>query len=347
MASTNGRPSPSLKKSLKDALSQEAEQFEFHALVKVLERLNPKATPLGEGPIPDAEALRIKTHIGFEFPSTDIVSLQQQEDSPLEVTTNFFNVAGIQGPLPPPYIQMVIERDRQKDTAFHSFLDIFNHRLTSILHRIRKKYWVGVSASPPENTFMGRILKSFLGLSNITQGDKRLKTLDRSLLFYAGLIWQHPRSLIALEKLLTHYFNVPFKIEPFHGGWISIPTNQQTVIGAQGRFQTLGKTAVLGDRFWEQQAYIRIHVGPMGIKDYINFLKPGKAYQSLKILVAYFCGEDQDFRLNLILKKEEVPSVRLGQGMALHWTSWVNRDNTDPQTDDAQNILNKKSFKIL
>ncbi len=347
MARTRRRTKFNLKKSLKDLLYQEADQFEFHALVKVLERLHPEATPLGEGHHPHNEALRIKTRIGFDFPTTDISSLEPSgtEAPQPEVTTNFFNLAGLQGPLPTPYIQTIIDRDRQKDTAFHSFLDIFNHRLISLLHRIRKKYWVGVAADPPEKTFMGRTLKCLLGLGTIEK-DSRLQVLDRSLLFYAGLIWQQPRSTIALEKLLTHYFNVPVRIDQFQGEWIKVPEPQQTKIGHEGRFHQLGRDAILGDRFWDQQRSIRIHVGPVGIKEYINFLKPGKAYRALKILVAYFCGEEQEFHLNLILKKEEIPAVKLGQGMALHWTSWLNRKATKWEADDHQNTMNRKAFKI-
>ena len=345
MASPRRRPKANLNQTLKNVLEKEADQFEFHALVKILERMNPDAMPIGEGHHPESEALRIKTRISFDFPTTDIETLNKIGSSQPEIITTFLNLAGIQGPLPTPYMQKIIDRDRQKDTAMHSFLDMFNHRLISLLHRIRKKYWVGVAADPPETTFMGRTLKCLLGLGNL-QKDSRLKTLDRSLLFYAGLLWQQPRSTIGLEKLLTHYFETSVKIDQFQGGWIKVPEEQQTKIGDSGRFQKLGKDAILGNRFWEQQESIKIHVGPVGIKEYINFLKPGKAYRALKILVAYYCGEEQDFHLNLILKKEEVPAVKLGRGMALHWTSWLNRKATCPAEDDQQNTMTKKPFKV-
>lgn len=346
MARTRRHMPTHLKRSLKDLLTNEADQFEFHALVKIIERLNSKAKPLGEGHHPHEEALHIRTHIGLEFPTTDIVSTEEMESSQPIIVTNFLNIAGIQGPLPTPYTQLVIERDRQKDTALHSFLDIFNHRLISLLHRIRKKYWVGVAADPPETTFAGRALRCLLGLGSIKK-DSRLQTLDRSLLFYAGLIWQQPHSVVALEKLLGHYFKLPVKIDQFQGGWEKVPLDQQTKIGTTGRFQRLGQDAILGDRFWEQQKSIKIHIGPLGIKEYINFLKPGKAYHALKILVAYFCGEDQDFRLNLILKKEEMPMVKLGKGAALHWTSWLNRKDTEWTIDDQQNTMDRKAFKTV
>lgn len=342
MASPRRHKTSSIE-TLIQQVKQNPSQFGFHALVKILEGLNPDATPLGEGTDPTAEALHIRTRISLDFPPTDIDDIEIEQTQPL-VTTSFFNIAGIQGPLPTPYVQHIIDRDRAKDTALHSFLDIFNHRLITLLHRIRKKYWVGVSSIPPEHTYFGRTLKCLLGLATVKK-DKRLQTLDRSLLFYAGLLWQRPRSRVGLEKLLTHFFQAPVHIEDFHGGWIHVPEKQQTKIGTTGRFHQLGQTAILGDRFWEQQKSIKIHVGPIGIKAYVNFLKPGKAYRELKTLVAYYCGEEQDFHLNLILKKEEIPSVSLGKGMALHWTSWLNQKN--PTTDDQQNTMDRKPFKII
>ena len=346
MATTRGKQTAPLASTLKSEVNTAPSKFSFHALVKLIERLSPDKTPIGEGHEPDKEALRITTNISFDFPPSDIVDYRESDEKQPQVTTTFFNIAGLQGPLPTPYTQHIIDSDRQKDTAGHSFLDIFNHRLISLLHRIRKKYWVGVASDPPETTFVGRTLKCLLGLGTLSK-DKRLKTLDRSLLYYTGLLWQRPRSRIGLEKVLSHYFSTQVAVEEFQGDWVSVPEAQQSKIGTHGRFQTLGEDAVLGDRFWEQSQAIKVHVGPIGIKAYVNFLKPGKAYRELKTLIAYYCGEEQDFRLNLILKKEEIPVVQLGRGMALHWTSWLSYKGTTVTEDDRQNTMDRKPFKIV
>jgi len=52
-----------------------------------------------------------------------------------EVHVNFMGIAGIQGPLPLPYTEILMSRMRQKDMAFRDFLDIFNHRLVSVFTR--------------------------------------------------------------------------------------------------------------------------------------------------------------------------------------------------------------------
>ncbi|MEI8320565.1 MAG: type VI secretion system baseplate subunit TssG [Alphaproteobacteria bacterium] len=342
MAGNRRNTTPSLKQTLID----DADQFEFHAIVKILEGMKKESVPLGEGVSPEHESVRIQTHVSMNFPTTDVHDLVWSDDSqvPPLLTTNFLGIAGIQGPLPTPYTQILMERDSQKDGAFHGFLDIFNHRLVSLFHRIRKKHWVGVSGDEPEKTFVGLCLKALLGLSG-KELSNRLNVPDRSLLYYAGLLWQRPRSEVGLVKLLTAFFRLPVSISQFQGRWIRVPESQRTSIGAKGSFARLGDTAIIGDRFWEQQADFTLHIGPMTLDRYIDLLKPAPSYKSLKSLALYYVGKDQDFKINLILDKQEKPQTRLGFGMALGWTAWVNSYSPPQDTPDRQNIMTLRPFK--
>ena len=42
--------------------------------------------------------------------------------------------------LPYCYTELILERLREKDTSFASFLDIFNHRMISLFYRAWEKY---------------------------------------------------------------------------------------------------------------------------------------------------------------------------------------------------------------
>ena len=74
----------------------------------------------------------------------------------------------------------------------------------------------------------------------------------------------------------------------------------------------------------------------MKLEHYINFLKPGPAYKELRNLIAYYSGHEQDFQLNLILAKDQLPRPRLSCGVALGWTSWLNRTSNNNKQDDGQ-----------
>jgi type VI secretion system protein ImpH len=321
-----------------DILKKEADQFEFHAMVKLLENINKEATPLGEGVDPTKEPVRLQARVTQEFPSTDIHAFLPTTDDhvPPLLTTNFFGIAGHQGPLPEPYTTHIIQRVLRYDTALRDFLDIFNHRLMSLLHRIRKKYWIGVSVEKPEYTLLGKCFKSLLGLGT-PQLQERLGIPDRSLAYYAGILWQKPRSAEGLAVLLKNFFRMPVTINQLQGKWVHIPLPQQTMLG--NRHHALGHSAFVGPRYWDQTSYFMVTLGPMSLDQYIDFLKPGPAYEEIKNLITYYNGHTQDFRLNLILQKEQFPHPRLGYGVALGWTSWLNRTKNTKKQDDGQCVL--------
>jgi len=104
--------------------------------------------------------------VGFDFSATAIQEILRDEDHPEPpvMVTNFFGLAGANSPLPTPLTELVLERLREKDAGMRDFLDIFNHRLISILYRIRKLHRVGLSSTAPEDAPTARHLYAILGL---------------------------------------------------------------------------------------------------------------------------------------------------------------------------------------
>ena len=323
---------------------QYADQYEFHAMVKLLEAMRPESTPLGEGFDPTKEPLRVRSRVTLSFPHTDIHKLipTTDKDVPPLLETNFLGIAGVVGPLPTPYTQLLLRRKDRKDKAFRDFLDIFNHRFVSLLHLIRKKHWVGIKHERPEESYIGKTLLSLLGLEGKYLRE-RLGVQDRSLLYYAGLLWQRPRSCVGLERLLTSFFKVPVRIKQFEGKWISIPKGEQTIIGQTGQYHRLGQTTILNARYWDPQVMFVIHIGPLSLDRYISFLKPGPGYFHLVNLVHYYVGSNKEYRINLILQKDQLPKTKLGYGLALGWTTWLNRYNL-AEKDDEQAIFTTLPF---
>ena len=118
--------------------------YEFHQAIKLLEIAFKDTTSLGTGSIPEAEVVSLKSRVDYAYPPSDLFSLKlasSQKDTPYpcELKVNFLGIAGTNGPLPMPFSERLMERVRSGDTAFRDFLDIFNHRILSLLHRIRKK----------------------------------------------------------------------------------------------------------------------------------------------------------------------------------------------------------------
>ncbi|MBT4880645.1 MAG: type VI secretion system baseplate subunit TssG [Alphaproteobacteria bacterium] len=336
MARTRGRKSPSVKEDL----YAEPYNFDFDQAIKLLDRLNVDNIALGKGSDPAKESVRIKSRVSFAFPASDLYSMTSGDDDALpELHINFFGISGLQGPLPTPYTEQVIDRMRQRDYGFRDFLDVFNHRLVSLLYRIHKKYRIGIAELTPEETDIGKTLRAFAGIGyDIPALKNRTSVPDRSLLGYASFFWKEAHSGGELKLILSSYFGTQVEVINCQGVWIKVPKSQYTRIGTSGQFQKLGQNAVLGKRFWDQQTHFTVKIGPLPFKKFVTFLKGGVAYQQSNDLVNLFIGQEKTFDYNLVVQAEEVPETRLGQDSLLGWTTWL---KTKPfEKDDAQVWIN-------
>lgn len=309
--------------TVKDILFQEPYRFEFHQAVKLLEYLYPKAIPFGETVDTNAEVVMVKSRVYLESMASDIYSLETQSlnsEDPVVLNINFMGIAGIQGPLPFPYTEMLIQRIRNGDTSLKDFLDIFNHRLTSILHRIRKQYLISLNSHLPEKTEIAVGLKALIGIGQPAL-EHRLHVPDRSLLDYAGLYWSHPRSAKGLESILKSYFNIPIRVDSCVGRWQPLQKDQQTRIGQKGQWQKLGQGAVLGTRVWDQQSHFRLYLGPLEVDQLDVFLPSGKGFERLKDLTQLYVGPTMSFSIRYSVKNP--PSTALQDKGYLGWRSWL------------------------
>lgn len=320
------------EKSVEEWLFAEAYRFDFFQAVRLLELIFPERLPIGEGSEPEKEPVHFSARIAFDFPASDVQDLfPGQGPLPALMVTNFMGLAGASGPLPAPLAELVLERLRHKDTGLRDFLDIFNHRLISLMYRTRKVHRVNFSAESPEHSRIANYLYAFLGLG-LGSLRNRMPVEDRSLLSYAGLISQQPRSAVGLERVLSDHFQVEVRVEQFSGGWRSIEPDQWTVLGRSGKNQLLGQNIVVGTRIWDQQGRFWIVVGPLKLDQYLPFLPDGDAYQPLCAMARFYAGEEFEFRLRFELEAEEIPETRLGASK-LGWTSWL---KTRPARKDGR-----------
>ncbi|HWS56324.1 MAG TPA: type VI secretion system baseplate subunit TssG [Pyrinomonadaceae bacterium] len=309
-------------------LYEEGYRFDFFQAVKLLELSRPALAPVGEGPEPAREPVRFKSAVGLAFPASDVAEVRPPagDGGAAQMTVNFMGLAGALGPLHAPTTEQIIDGVSRKDTALRDFLDIFNHRLVSLLYRIRKVHRVGGDSRAPGSDRLSAYLYAAFGLGTPSLRG-RMQVKDRALAFYAGLLGQQPRSMAGLERLLEDYFGVRARGLQFVGRWLELEEDQWTAIGAAGRNQRLGDTAVVGTRVWEQQGGFELALGPLSLEEFMDFLPTGWAFGPLCDLVRFYAGDELDFRVRLTLKAGEVPAARLGAsgGARLGWTSWLKR----------------------
>ncbi len=311
---------------LEDQLYDNPEKFGFYQAVRILELLFSGKIPVGEDSDPQKETIRFKSHVDLVFPPSEIrqIESKSKEKKPDEMLVSIMGLAGYQSPLPHPWIELIIERSRKKDTALKDFLDIFNHRLISLLYRVRKLSRVGFVYESPEKSHFTRYLYALMGLSG-KKLKNRMEIKDRAFLYYTGLISQKPHSMTGLEAILSHYFKVPCKGIQMKGAWLCVEDDQITKIGIYGKNNALGHTMLVGKRVWNQQSKIEIILGPMNYDKFTDFLPTGSAWVPLCQLLKFYLSPELEFDIKLILKSSQIPRSKLEGAKAprLGWTSWL------------------------
>ncbi|MBE7501633.1 MAG: type VI secretion system baseplate subunit TssG [Verrucomicrobiales bacterium] len=240
------------------------------------------------------------------------------------LTIGFLSLGGALGPLPHAYSELVLARGARGDPAASDFLDIFHHRLASLMFRVRKHFTIGLSTEPPTHDPLARRLSAFLGLPG-RHGLGAAGCSRARLLPYAGLVAWQPHAASAIERCLSDHFALPVSVLPATGGWLHLEPGQRTRIGRAGANQELGGSAVLGTRVWDQQGTFDLRLGPLTRPQFEDFLPTGTAYAPLCALTRFLVGPELDFRIELELAQHEPSALRLGPAAKprLGWNTWL------------------------
>jgi len=308
-------------------LFQEGYRFEFFQAVRLLERLHANRVRVGHHEHPADEVVRFRSLASMAFPASEIQDVIAAEEPAAADTmwVNFMGLAGVQGALPRQLSAMLADTTLGQETApLKEFLDLFNHRLVSLFYRAWEKYRFAIAYERGGDDAFSGYLYCLIGLG--TAGLRgRLHIDDQILLYYAGLLAQRPRSAVSLEGLLEDYFGVPIQVVQFHGQWFEMNADILTSLGGDGQNNVLGVSAVLWDRIFDPQARFRVNVGPLSYQQFRDFLPGADAYVHLVELTRFFVGEDMNFDVRPVLRREEVPKCELGTDnlVRLGWSMWL------------------------
>lgn len=340
MGAASRTPNPAVTaRKLGPHISEHPSDFEFFQLVRLMTQLSPESEPVGRFTRPAKEAARFIAEPTLSFPPTEVRSIDLENDGPPRVAVQFFGLIGALGVLPTQYTELVRERERSGDYAMGELFDLFHHRLLSLFVRAWERSRPGIGFERGEEDPFQRILMSIVGLGTPGLAGRQAMT-DQAILYYAGLLSQMPRSASALEQIISEYFDASCEVIPFAGAWRPIDKSAQTRFRDRPRdSESLGRGAVVGDEVWDQQSVIRLRLGPLPLKQYLDFLPRHSAHAPLRSLMKFFCGEDLDAEVQLVLKREETPRAGLdvvdGASPQLGWVSWMFAKPLDRDPDET------------
>ncbi len=301
-------------RSVIEQLAAEAHRFDVHQAVRVIERLAPVRDSVGDHGTAEDEAVRFRASLSAAFPASDLAGATPPRPGEPRwyLDVNFMGLAGSFGPLPAPFTDTIVEQTRRGDHAARDFLDIFNHRLISLLHRTRRRHRPALTWARPDLGPLARALFAMIGLGTAGVRD-RMSVPDRALLGTVGLLAQQPRSLHGLERLLGCFFGVPVRVDPLEGRWLALDDGATTRLGQ--RNTRLGAAhpdgAVLGARAWDQQAAVTVVLGPLDLATFRALLPDGGASPLLRGLIGFYTQDAVMVDVQLRLRADQVPGTRL------------------------------------
>jgi type VI secretion system protein ImpH len=304
-----------------EELRSQPEAFSLFAAVRALEAIHVDRPRIGEAPRAAAEQFRFSQSPHLEFAPSEIRSLTEQRAWRLEQYV--FGVFGPNGALPLHLTELAAERARHfDDPTIRDFVNLFQHRLTSLFYRAwAESEPVAQADRPADDRFR-------LGLAALTGLDspaamRRDKVDDGAKLARAGLFASCARSVDALETLLSDYFVLDVRVRSYVPRWLDIPGDALLRLGGPRDAATLGQGATLGGSTWQANQSFEIVIGPVDLV-VLNWLLPGSpALEELRDLVRLFTNDEWQWQLRILVRRESVHGVKLGADARLGWTSWL------------------------
>ena len=328
--------------------------FDFFALMRRVESLHPDAPRIGRALRPSQEALRLGQEPELDFAPASLASFGHEGGAAPRLGVRFFGLLGSQGPMPLHLTEYVRERTRfRNDPTAARFLDVFHHRLLSLFYRAWAQSQPAAQHDRPADDRFGAWLGATLGLGAEVRTQGRLPETAR--LFQAGLLGSRSRHPEGLTKLLSQFFKVPVRIEPYVAHWMTIDAADATRLGhARNRPEranavpaALGQAATAGRRLRDRQYKFRIALGPLTLAQYRNFLPGGTAWLELRDWVRQYSGLDLLWDVQLCLAGKAVPRPQLRERPMLGATTWIGRVDPEAPRDRADLRLRPDTSFLL
>ena len=317
------------------ALQKEPYRYDFFQAVRKLECVNLDKPRVGWSLRPVDDPVRLGQQPSLAFAASALASYELAKNGrPPRLSGYFFGLLGPNGPLPTHLTEYAYDRLRNAhDPTFARFLDVFHHRMLTLFYRAWANARPTVSFDRPEGDWFGVYLATLFGLG-MESLRNRDAVPDVAKLQYAGLLACQTHHAEGLQAIIEDFFRLPARIKEFVGAWMDLPKNGRCRLGQSPETGTLGLTAIAGARVWGCQQKFRIVLGPVDFAHYQRLLPGGDSLRRLVALVRNYIGDELNWDLNLILKREEVPALKLGGSGRLGWSTWLGRRPAESDADD-------------
>ncbi len=326
------------------ALAEAPHAFDFYQVMRLLEAQHPGSPRFGRSTHPADDLLRLAQEPSVTHSPASLAGYEPGGSRPDRLLVHFFGLFGTDGPLPLHLTEFARDRLRNHhDPTFARFVDLFHHRALSLFYRAWADVRPTVSFDRPAQDRFGLYVSSFVGLGTLGLRDRDAMP-DLTKLHFAGHLSGQTRHAEGLAKILSAFFDVAVRTETFVGAWLALPASDHTRLGGGAVNASLGRSALVGGRVWTRQDKFRLVFGPLTLAEYERLLPGGRSFHRLIPIVRNYAGDVLLWDVNLVLKRDEVPPIRLGQSGRLGWTTWLMPRRNERDAADLHLAASADSF---
>jgi type VI secretion system protein ImpH len=324
-------------------VQQQPYSHDFYAVLRRVEALHADRPRLGKALRPRDEPLRLGQDAELDFAVASISSFRINAAGLPRLGQRFFGLFGPMGPLPLHLSEYVRERERHHaDPALARFADTFHHRALLLFYRAWAQSQPAVHLDRRSDDAFSRWTGAVAGLAQpeFEQADSITPDAKRHC---AAILARSTRTAEGMTKLLQGWFNVPVRLESYVGHWLPAREEDRTRLVRRNHPQprnVLGHSAVAGDRVWDRQHKFRLHLGPLTLAQYRQFLPGQRSITELRDWVRQYVGLGLAFDVVAHLRGAQVARLRLGRRAAtpvqLGWTSWLGQRRAHGDRSDLR-----------
>jgi type VI secretion system protein ImpH len=254
--------------------------------------------------------IRFKASLAADFPPGEIRVVDYQgPDKPAEIASVSGVLTSHGGPLPEPFISWLRELDSHGDTAMAEFLDLFNNRLLALRYLACRSTRPTLVDMPLERSEPGRLLIA------LAKGARDSPTLKRELEL-VGLISSCRMSLPVIRSVLYVTLGLYLaSMDSLEGGWLRVDQRDHSHLGSSVAC-TLGRSATLGKRIWDQHKSVNFTIGPLPWDELRELIPGGQRHAYLATTLRRVADGGFDCHVTLLLRHSDIPAALLGEGRA-------------------------------
>lgn len=321
---------------LEQSLLKEGPAYAFFQAIRLLRLILRRRE---EGGLKDAASLegrylRIRPELTLGFPSADIAGIEAiplaDGEHRFVVNTTFLGLYGTSSPLPSFYTEDLLVEAADDKSVTRDFIDIVNSSIYPLFVRSLLKYNLFLQICEEQDREHLQRLYCLMGMGGASDRTPADEEARRSLLRYAGLMSQHPRSALGLKTMLSDALpGIAVHIRQCIAQMVPVPVEQRNSLGITNT--TLGADMYVGSEIADCMGKFSIIIGPVPPEQFAACSPGGTVLKRAGFLVDQYLTSPLAYDFEVLFDRAGVPAISLGEqsGALLGVNSWLGADGCE------------------